>query len=174
MHDEASHDRFLRLFTANDAAIRGFVRSLVPSRQDADDVMQEVAVVLWKKFSELPDEDFRRWSFGVARYAVLAWRRDKARDRHVFGDDTLDLLAGEAESTTAADELRREALENCLTKLPNDQRELVRKAYEPGTRIDEMAKALGRTAMALYKSLHRIRLTLIECTRQELGKEGLL
>ena len=174
MHDEASHDRFLRLFTANDAAIRGFVRSLVPSRQDADDVMQEVAVVLWKKFSELPDEDFRRWSFGVARYAVLAWRRDKARDRHVFGDDTLDLLAGEAESTAAADEARREALENCLTKLPNDQRELVRKAYEPGTRIDEMAKALGRTAMALYKSLHRIRLTLIECTRQELGKEGLL
>ena len=174
MHDEASHDRFLRLFTANDAAIRGFVRSLVPSRQDADDVMQEVAVVLWKKFSELPDEDFRRWSFGVARYAVLAWKRDKARDRHVFGDDTLDLMAEDAASTLPADEARREALEKCLTKLPTDQRELVRIAYEPGARIDELAAKLGRTAMALYKSLHRIRMTLIECTRRELGKEGLL
>lgn len=173
MHDEASHDRFLRLFTANDAAIRGFVRSLVPSRQDADDVMQEVAVVLWKKFAELPDEDFRRWSFGVARYAVLAWRRDKARDRHVFGDDTLDLLAGEAEKAMANDDAQREALENCLKKLSRDQRELVRKAYEPGVRIDRLASSLGRSAMALYKSLHRIRLALIDCTRRELGKEGL-
>ena len=41
-------------------------------------------------------------------------------------------------------------------------------------RIDELAAKLGRTAMALYKSLHRIRMTLIDCTRRELGKEGLL
>ena len=93
MHSGDPQDRFLRLFTANDAAIRAFVRSLVPTRQDAEDVMQEIAVVLWRKFSELPDDDFRRWAFGVARYEILAWRRDKARDRHLFGDDTLDLLA---------------------------------------------------------------------------------
>ena len=46
------HREFLRCFTANEAAIRAYVRRLVPLRSDADDVMQEVAVVLWEKFDE--------------------------------------------------------------------------------------------------------------------------
>ena len=173
MHPGDLQDRFLRLFTANDAAIRAFVRSLVPTRQDAEDVMQEIAVVLWRKFSELPDDDFRRWAFGVARYEVLAWRRDKARDRHVFGDETLDLLAGASEQAMPAHDARREALELCLSKLPAPQRELVRQAYAPHTRLDQLAATLGRSAMAVYKTLHRIRLTLVDCTRLQLAKEGL-
>ena len=44
--DTASHERFLTLFTANEPAIRAFVRRLVPTRQDAADVMQGVALVL--------------------------------------------------------------------------------------------------------------------------------
>ena len=31
--------RFLRLFTAHEEAVRAFVRRLVPTRADADDVM---------------------------------------------------------------------------------------------------------------------------------------
>ena len=46
-------------------------------------------------------------------------------------------------------------------------------AYAPGVRMDELAARLGRTAMAVYKSLHRIRTALIECTKKELAKEGL-
>ena len=34
------HEQFLRLFTANEAAIRAYVRRLVPLRDDAADVMQ--------------------------------------------------------------------------------------------------------------------------------------
>lgn len=38
---------FLRLFTESEGTLRVFVRSLLPRPQDAADVMQEVAVVLW-------------------------------------------------------------------------------------------------------------------------------
>ena len=72
-----------------------------------------------------------------------------------------------------AGEAERRALEACLHKLPHEQRELVRSAYAPGVRIDALAARLGRTAMSLYKSLHRIRLILMECTRRELAKEEL-
>ncbi len=50
----------MRLYTANGPAIRGFVRSLVPTREDAADVMQDVAVVLWRKFTTVEVDDFRR------------------------------------------------------------------------------------------------------------------
>jgi RNA polymerase sigma-70 factor (ECF subfamily) len=45
------HHRFLRLFTAHEGAVRAFVRRVVPTRADADDVMQEVSIVLWEKFT---------------------------------------------------------------------------------------------------------------------------
>ena len=44
------HELFLTLFTADEPAIRAFVRRLVPTRLDAADVMQGVALVLWRKF----------------------------------------------------------------------------------------------------------------------------
>lgn len=171
--DDSRHELFLRLFTANEAALRGFVRALVPTRADANDVMQETAIVLWRKFGEFATgDDFRRWAFGVARMKVLSWQRDAARDRHVFGEDTTALLAGEAETRANDMEAQREALHTCIEKLPNDQRRLVDAAYAPGVRIEQLALRTGQTAMALYKKLHRIRMTLVECTRRVLTSEG--
>ena len=49
-----------------------------------------------------------------------------------------------------------------------ETRALVESAYAPGVRIDDLASSLGRTAMSLYKALHRIRLTLVACTGKSL------
>ncbi len=63
------HDQFLRLFAEHEPALRVVVRSLLPTRTDASDVMQNVAVVLWRKFGEFDaTRDFRKWAFGVARF----------------------------------------------------------------------------------------------------------
>lgn len=167
--DRTRHDRFIRLYVANEESLRGFVRSLVPTREDAREVMQEVAAVLWRKFDDqASDEDFRRWAFGVSRFEALAFFRDRARDRHVFSDETIGLLAQEVESQADPLEAERRALDECLRKLPDTQRALVQAAYAPGVRIDDLASSMGRTAMSLYKMLHRIRMTLVECTGKSL------
>ncbi len=165
---------FLPLYVQHEPSLRGFVRSLVPTLADADDVMQEVAMALWKRFHTLSaPEDFRRWAFGVSRLEALEFLRKKGRDRHVFGDELLLTLADEAEEMADRFAEERKALDTCLQKLPAGQRSLVEAAYAPGTRMDELAARLGRTAMAVYKSLHRVRMMLIDCTKRELGKEGL-
>ena len=51
--ENEKHDHFLRLYVKHEEALNGFVRTLVPTREDAREVMQEVAVVLWRKFEEL-------------------------------------------------------------------------------------------------------------------------
>lgn len=171
--EHVRQERFLSRFLEIEAPLRGFVRSLVPTMEDAREVMQETAAVLWRKFDDEDSlEDFRRWAFGVARFEALAFLRDQARDRLVFGEAVLELLAQEAEA--AADEAGAEAqaLEQCLKKLPPAQRALVDAAYSAGARIDALAQAAGRTPMAVYKSLHRIRLTLLDCTRRTLAREA--
>jgi RNA polymerase sigma-70 factor (ECF subfamily) len=173
--DRDKHDQFLRLYVENEEALRGFVRSLVPTLDDAREVMQETAAVLWRKFEELESpEDFRRWAFGVAKFEALAFRRDRARDRHVFSDELIAML--EAEAAEAGEESREEemALEACMEKLPIMQRSLVEAAYATGARIDELARESGRTPMSLYKKLHRIRMALADCIEKSLkSEEGL-
>ena len=46
------HDQFLRLFSEYQPALHMFVRSMLLNRSEASEVIQNVAVVLWKK-SEL-------------------------------------------------------------------------------------------------------------------------
>ena len=171
---DQQHDQFLRLFAEHEPALRTFVRSLLPSRGDAPEVMQEVAVVLWQKFAEFDAaRDFRKWAFGIARYEALAFLRDRARDCHVFNDELLGRLADEAEAAEQRHETQREALQICLQKLSEAQRELVLGAYAKGARIDELAAQRGQTAMSLYKLLHRIRQALLECVRRTIVREEL-
>jgi RNA polymerase sigma-70 factor (ECF subfamily) len=137
--------------------------------------MQETAALLWRKFDDLDSaENFRRWAFGVARMAALTFRRDRARDRHIFSEDLIRQLETEAEDAAVHSHLEVRALERCLKKLPRGQRDLIDAAYAPGARIDEMARASGRTPMALYKVLHRLRMTLADCIHQTVQRqEGL-
>ena len=172
--ENEKHDQFLRLYVEHEEALNGFVRTLVPTREDAREVMQEVAVVLWRKFEELAAiEDFRRWAFGVVKFKALAFSRDRMRDRLVFDDDVMELLAAELEDGADAYEAERHALDECLGKLEAPQRKLLEAAYAPGVRIDELAVSLGRSPMSFYKALHRIRLALMECTERVLAREGL-
>ncbi len=136
--------------------------------------MQEVAVVLWRKFEGLSAiQDFRRWAFGVARFEALTLLRDRARDRHVFGEDVLALLADHATDDAGILEAERNALDECVGKLDAEQRLLLDAAYAPGVRIDALAATSGRTSMSLYKALHRIRLALMDCTQRALAREEL-
>src|SRR6478736_2339846 len=122
LHDQ-QHDRFLRLLTEHEAALRTFVRALLPSLSDASEVMQETAVVLWRKFGEFDAaRDFRKWAFGVARLQALAYLRDRARDRHVFDDELLGRLADEGAAAARRHEAQRGALDACLQKLPEPKR----------------------------------------------------
>ena len=172
--DRQQHDRFLRHFMEHEESLRVFVRSLLFTHEEEREVMQEVAVVLWRKFDAgMDSQAFCRWAFGVARMEVLAFRRDRARDRHQFGDDVFELLEQTVLEQSDTLEAERHALTECLRKLPENQRRLVETAYAPGVKIDQLARESGRTAMALYKTLHRIRLLLMECTRRELSTEGL-
>ncbi|NNC89379.1 MAG: sigma-70 family RNA polymerase sigma factor [Akkermansiaceae bacterium] len=175
---DASEDRnyedFVRLFTHHEPKLRAFVRSLLPTWEDVDEVMQETSLVLWRKWSEFdPSTDFMKWGCVVARFEVLKHRRRKARDRHVFDPDLIEILAAEGADEVEALDARRKALDSCLQQLPENQRRLVMAAYAPGRTIKEIAAQAGKSATALYKTLNRVRTALLECVERSTRKEGL-
>ncbi len=167
--DHPQHDQFLRLYAEHEVALHTFVRSLVATRQEASEVMQEVIVALWQGFNSAAE--FRPWAFGVARNQVRMHLRRRVRDRHVFDDELVNRLADLAVHQEPQHLSEREALDACLQKLPATQRELVLTAYTKGTRIDDLASRRGQTPMALYKLLHRIRQALLDCVQRTLAQE---
>lgn len=171
--DDLRHRQFLRAYTVHESAVRAFVRRLVPTRADADDVMQDVSLVLWEKYATFRDgADFRAWAFGVARFEVLAWTRDKRRDRLVLDDHVVQQIAEESLAAEPRLERQREALDGCLQKLDVPQRDLLLRAYAPESRIHELAPSSGRSVPGFYQWLHRMRRLLQDCIRKQLGLEG--
>lgn len=55
---ESQYGQFVSLLTRHDQEIRRFVRSLVPSREGVDDVMQKRRLECWKKFSDVAPKYF--------------------------------------------------------------------------------------------------------------------
>lgn len=143
---------------------------LIHNAADAEEVLQETNVVLWRKFDEYePGTSFESWACRVAYFEVLKYREKVARERRVFSTKLVETLAAEA----VADEFddRRDALEGCLTKLRDVDRTLVLQRYRPGASTRGLAETMGRSVQGTRKSLHRIRTTLLECIQRTLAAE---
>lgn len=154
-----------------EATIRAYVRRLLPTRADADDVMQGVALVLWAKFEQFrEDGDFRSWALGVARYEVLAWLRDRGRDRLVLAGDVAEMIADETANDVFLLEERRIALQTCLEKMAPHNRNLLLDSYGSELKIQEVAATSGRSVAGFYQWLHRMRRILLDCVQQEVAR----
>lgn len=167
-----AYEQFVTRFTRSEPALRAFIRSLLPSWEDTIEVMQNTSLVLWRKFDTFDQNtEFLKWAFVVARFEVLKYRRTIARDRHVFDEDLIKQLAQESAEESDSLEAERIALRSCLAKLPKAQQDLVKSAYEPGTKIKDLAQQIGKSATALYKSLNRTRQRLLTCIEHTMKQE---
>ncbi|MEM9369281.1 MAG: sigma-70 family RNA polymerase sigma factor [Planctomycetota bacterium] len=167
-----AEERFVQLFAAHERDLAAFIRSMGLDWVAVDDVMQTVSLVMWRKWREFePESSFLQWARVIARFEVLKYRRSRARDRHVFREDVMDLLASAATELSASspENEYRDALHQCLQSLPERSGRLIRAAYTDDRSIKDVAEEVGQSAAALYKALNRIREKLRQCIQNRLG-----
>jgi len=166
------YEEFVRLFVAHEGRLRAFIRSLLPTWADVDEVMQETSLVAWRKFTRYErGTNFLAWVFTIARFEALDHLRRRGREQLVFSDVVADLMAEEAAPEGETLEHQRHALERCLAKLAGPQRELLLLSYQPGARLHEVAARAGRSVQGHYKSVQRLRARLLECIEGEMKRE---
>tara|TARA_R110002072_G_scaffold303069_2_gene492746 strand:+ start:95748 stop:96332 length:585 start_codon:yes stop_codon:yes gene_type:complete len=176
---EVQYSQFVALIARHDQSIRRFVRSLLPSQEGVDDVVQETALECWKKFSDFapatPEnavDEFVRWACVIARFKALSWQRDRARDRLIFREGVIEALAAAAMDSLDRQESERRAVENCLQTMPDDQRQLVLSVHSPGESIAKIAAETGQKARRLYSRINVLRNLLLDCVQQRLAGEA--
>jgi RNA polymerase sigma-70 factor (ECF subfamily) len=162
--------RFEELYEAHAGSVRGFVLSLVRDPVVADDVMQEVAMVLWRRFNDFnPEHSFGSWARGIAYNKVLKRWRKYSRSPVVISSDAVEgVMAAydRAEHQITDEEI---ALETCMEKLPERSREYVELRYVQKLQLNEIAERLDNTLNAVNKALGKIRGKLMDCIRNVLA-----
>ena len=166
MPDDSSRnsDAFVQLMTEHQGRLYAYVLSLLGDPEQANDVLQEANLVLWRNAAEFQmGSNFRAWAFRIAHFQVMAHRQRQLRDRLVFDDEMLAVLDPAAKAVDESYEERQERLTACLEKLPEAQRDLLRQRYADGLSLQAIADSVRRSANAVAQTLFRARRTLIEC-----------
>ncbi|QDT65767.1 sigma-70 family RNA polymerase sigma factor [Calycomorphotria hydatis] len=166
-------ETFLRLLTEHERKLGRYAMMLVPHAPDADEILQEAKLVMWRSFDQFETgTDFAAWSRKVVFHQVLKYRRQPSRKALPFCEETYQLLAGEASSGEEYFDRRRMALKSCLTKLTSEHQRILSLRYEEELSIERIAEEVERTAGAVYRLLSRIRRSLHECITGTLKMEA--
>lgn len=157
--------RFLRLHMAHQKALFAYLLGAVRDFGRAEDLLQQVTLVLWKKFGQYRETSpYLPWAFGVARREVAHYYRERGRRGPTLPLEVLEDVARVLEEERLPEE--GSALSGCLEKLQPDQRELLRLRYEEGVSLRALAERLGQSLAAVNMKLVRIRRLLLDCTAQ--------
>ena len=168
---EKDMEEFVKLLTEHQSAILAYVRSLTPGSRGARDVQQEVNITLWNKRESFElGTNFKAWAFQIVRYHMLNHRRKMQRQGWlVFDDDLVEAISPQYENEMNEEEERREALQVCMGKLREKDRQLLHHRYATDAPLDQYAEELGRSVGTLKALLFRIRAALRSCITKELS-----
>ena len=155
MTDSADSDRteqFLRLLAENERRLAIYVTGLIACPQDAQDILQEGKIVMWRHFDQFEvGTNFPAWARRILFHQILAWRRRAKRHPSEMLNENVLILA------------------KCVEKLSDSHREILDLRYRDEASIERISRRTDRTEGAVYRLLSRIRKLLSDCVERELG-----
>lgn len=166
MNNDPQMNSFLQALSSHERWLASYVHTLIPNSADADDVLQEVRLALWKNYDQFEQgSSFSAWSKKIAFYRALAFRQKKAiEQKHmVFSQECYELLDKNHSTDVQSISAETKRLGTCLTKLPPKWQNIIAMRYKEEFSIEEIALHFDLTNSACYKTISRIRLQLRKC-----------
>ncbi len=172
VQDDERYEVFVRLVMKHEPRVRSFLRGLLPTWHDVEEVAQEASLIAWRKFDDFEEgTSFGGWLLTIARFEALKYRRRVARSPLVFVDEVWDQLAEEA-SGEEDQQIRRQHLEICLGKLGSPKRDLLLHVHTHGVVMRKVAEESGKSEQAFYKVIQRLRAVVLGCIKKQIAMEG--
>jgi RNA polymerase sigma factor (sigma-70 family) len=180
------HAAFETLFSRYHARLLAFCRHMLGSKEDAEDVLQEVFTAAFNAI--LADEreiNVRPWLYRIARNRSL----NHLRKASAIGVDSMDIHFAEGGISTGEKVMRRESFRHLIEdvqQLPESQRTALLLREIDALSYDQIAEAMETTIPSVKSLLVRARISLAEAAearqlscdevRQQLGQaaEGLI
>jgi RNA polymerase sigma-70 factor (ECF subfamily) len=163
----------VRLLSKHQEDLFRYIFALLPHEEDARDVLQETCLALCRKFAEYDaDKPFLAWAYRFAYLEILKQRERNQRGSRLLSQELLERLARQREEHEPVLQVRLQALEHCLERLPAADRELIRQRYKPGVRTAALMQEFGTSRRTLFRQLERIRRWLHDCLNRRVAAMG--
>ncbi len=169
------NEQLVRFLASTQERLLRYIFVLLPDWDGAQEVLQNTHVVIWRKAAEFhsgTEEEFVRWARQIAYYEVKKYVAARQKTPLALDAELMELIRDELNDYDEALETQRERLSACIDKLPPRDQELLRLRYWHTASIGDLSAQLGRKADALYKSLQRIRRSLLDCIERESRRVG--
>lgn len=145
--DDSDLKEFCAFYDAYQDRIFGFTRWMGLSYQDAEDVLNDTFLAIWRYWRRVDETDRFSYTYGIARHAVYGrWNGQRAR---------LEDLAAVPPTVTARDFAQEivdhQALGRALAELSDREREAVLLRYYAGFSVAETARIMDNISSGAVK-----------------------
>jgi len=151
--------------------LKAYISAIVRDPVRAEDIFSEVTIQIirsWENYDQA--RPFTHWSRGVARRVALASLRTENRQALLLEEGVLDNIAREVDELgdETALERRKEALRECMERLPEHERDLIRQRYFEERTYQDIARLASKRVGALYVRFSRLHHALRRCVEHKL------
>lgn len=128
---------------------------IVLSRDDAEDLCQEVFERLWTQAPTWRDDaKLTTWLHRVTSNLALNYSQ-RVQQRHVFDDGLVEFIVDSAVSDEPVNEDENTAVLDALKALPDNQRAVMAFRFYQDTSVKDIAKIMGLSAKAVESLIGR-------------------
>lgn len=162
---------FERLLELHSSHLRAFVAMKLPVPHLIDEIAHEAFVFAHRQIHDFrAGTDFGKWLRAIAfnlirketlRHQRLSKNREKFLEHHLVQQATRGEFAPDLPLVSA--------LEECLSRLPEQQRRLLERKYTLSESSREIASAFGQSEAWVRTTLCRVRTALRQCMEHKLS-----
>ena len=155
-NEATRHEAFSLLVKTYQQRLYWHIRRIVIDHDDANDIVQDVFVKVWKNLSSFrEDSKIYTWLYRIATNECITFLNRRKMKMAISLDDNYVQLSEKLEQDIYFDGNKLERkLQQALLTLPNKQRVVFNMKYFEEMKYEEMAKILGTSVGALKASYH--------------------
>lgn len=172
------HKSAQQLYQKHHRALYAFIRLRVGNDEAAEELVNDTFMVAFRKPHRFDGScEYRTWLIGIAKRLCSNWLRRRGSGMQGITDtvDIAQLTDLPAEAMTAIEQLevaeRKEAIQICIDKLPERQREAIYWAWHQELKLAEVANNMVCSEGTIKTQLHHARNKIMNCLRQAFGLE---
>ncbi|HDY98772.1 MAG TPA: sigma-70 family RNA polymerase sigma factor [Pseudomonas sabulinigri] len=140
----ADEHAFEQLYQLTSAKLFGICKRMLARRQDAEDVLQEIYILVWRKAGQYDGQlgNPITWLAMLARNKCIDRIRSGGFDNHLDPVELDDQDPLNADATLDQDGVQRR-LKTCMSTLQEKHRTVIQIAFFDGCTYDDLAKRTG-------------------------------
>jgi len=154
--EKTRNEAFNLLLQKYQQKIYWHVRRMVVNHDDADDLVQDVFIKIWKNLPGFrSDAQLYTWMYRIATNECITFLNKKKQKNNIPLDDvSYELAESLADSTYLSGDKVQLKLQQALVTLPDKQRLVFNMKYYDDMKYEEISEVLGTSVGALKASFH--------------------